>query len=320
MLAHSASDLFWMTRYLERAEHTARMLIVQFHALEDRTVEEIGQYWRRIYQSIGRTPIGGDISIEADDEDFMLLDSFTLADDLTFELANTDSIRSSMYFARENARQIRHVIGRQLWTALNTAYLDLKQHRIENIWDKQPLNFYLNSEETARKLSGIINDSVYRDDGWHFLQLGRYIERTQILASLLDAQIKVFATDKQHSDSVWNSLLYICNAQLAYRRKYSLLSLEPKQVLDFLIADSALPRSIQYSLKRTLHHLEGVSDAENRPELVKISHQAQAIVKLTDNDWRSKSIKDQEICETLRNILKSSQKLSDQIATSYFFY
>ncbi len=320
MLARSANELFWMSRYLERAEHTARLLIVQFDALEDRTVEEIDQYWRRIYHSIGRSPLGGELRENFDDEDFMLLDSFTLADDLTFELANVDSIRSSMYFARENARQIRNVVGRQLWSALNTAYLDLKQYRIELIWDKQPKNFYLNAEDTARTLSGIIHGSVYRDDGWHILQLGRFIERTQIVAALLDAQIRVFSTEIDHSDSDWNSLLLICNSQLAYRRKHSLLSLEPRQVLDFLILDDALPRSIRYCLNRTIEHLDALSKDQNRPKLIEINQQAQAIVESIQLDWLSDSMKDTQMCEILHSTLTSSQALSNAIATEYFFY
>lgn len=309
-----------MSRYLERAEHAARLLIVQFDALEDRTVEEIDQYWRRIYHSFGRSPIGGELRSNFDNEEFMLLDSFTLADDLTFELANTDSIRSSLYFARENARQIRHVIGKQLWSALNTAYLDLKQYRIEKIWDEQPEIFYMNAEDTARTLSGFIHGSVYRDDGWHFLQLGRFIERTQIVTALLEAQIRVFSTDSEYSDSDWNSLLLICNAQLAYRRKHSLLSLEPKQVLDFLILDVALPRSIRYCLNHTIQHLDALSKAQDRPQLIEINNQAQAIMESIQLDWQSESMEDSQMCDILQSALTSSQALSNAIAAEYFFY
>ncbi len=320
MLARSANSLFWMSRYLERAEHVTRLILVQFEALEDRTIDEIDQNWRRIYQSIGRSPLGGELRSNVDNEDYMLLDSFTLADDLTFEFANADSIRSSMYFARENAKQVRHLIGRQLWTGLNTAYINLKRSGIEQVWDKQPKEFFRNAENIARTLSGVVDSSVYRDDGWHFLQLGRYIERTQNVAALLEAQARVFSTDFKHSDSDWNSLLMICNSQLAYRRKYSLLSLNPNQVMDFLICDASLPNSIRYSLDRTLEHLLAVSADQDRTELIAINNQARAILGQIQRDWQCGEFEDSEICEILHNTLASSYELSNNVANAYFFY
>lgn len=318
MLARSAHGLFWMSRYLERAEHTARLLTAQFDALEDRTVEEIDQNWARIYLSIGRSPIGGELSENFGDEDFMLMDSFTLADDLTFELANVDSIRSSMHYARENARQIRNVIGRQLWTRLNTAYLELRNSGIEIVWDRQPRNFYLNVEDSIRTLSGILDSTAYRDHGWHFLQLGRYIERTQIVAALLDAHIQVFPTTQKHVASDWNSLLFICDAQLAYRRRHSLLALDPLRVLNFLICDASLSHSIQYSLERSLEHLNLVSSERNDPKITHINQNLKVVLQLIGDDWHSSFQIDEDVRSILQNVLESSRRISDEIASAYF--
>ena len=320
MLARSAHGLYWMSRYLERAEHTARLLTTQFKALEDRTVEEIDQNWHRIYLSLGRSPIGGELSGNFDDEDFMLMDSFTLADDLTFELANVDSIRSSMHYARENARQVRNVIGRQLWRRLNTAYLELKSSGIEFVWDRQPSSFYVNVEDTVRTLSGILDSTVYRDHGWHFLQLGRYIERTQIVAMLVDAHIQVYPTTQKHAVSDWNSLLFICDAQLAYRRRYSLLALDPIQVLNFLIRDASLSHSIEYSLQRTLEHLDAVSADRDDPKITHINREVKATMRLIENDWLSSIRMDKDVRDVLENILQSARRINDDIATAYFDY
>ncbi len=319
MLARSANGLFWMSRYLERAEHTARLLITQFDSMEDRPVEDIDDNWRRIFLSIGRSPLGGELTDNYEDEDLMLADSFTLADDLTFELANGDSILSSLHFARENARQIRNMIGRQFWTRLNTAYLELKSYRIEQIWDNQPKSFYSNAEDTARTLSGILDGSVYRDDGWNFLQLGRYLERMQQVSSLLDAQIQVFSQKFKFEVSDWSSLLLVCNAQLAFRRQHSLLLLRPRQVIEFLITDAALPYSILHALDCLQVNIDEVAGIDSEAESNGINGKLNAIRELCDLNRQSGALTDAEVCERLRGIQSLSREMNDDIASAYFF-
>ncbi len=320
MLARSAHGLFWMSRYLERAEYTSRLLTVQFDALEDRAVREIDRNWRRIYLSLARSPVGGDLTDNSDDEDFMLMDSFTLADDLTFEPSNPDSIMSCMYYARENARQVRNVIGRQLWTRLNTAYLDLKNSGITVIWGNHTKNFYHETEDTARTMSGILESTAYRDHGWHFFQLGRYVERTQIIAALLDAQIQVFPTNRQDQGPDWNSLLLACNAQLAYRRRHSMLPTDPKKVLEFLICNASLSYSIRYSLDRTLEHLHEVSADRDELQFTEINQQVENVLQSVAQVSQSGFSTEPEMREFLANVLAQSRATSDAIAIAYFDY
>ena len=89
MLSRNAQGLYWMGRYLERAQNGCHLLAEQFIIIEDRPVEQIDQSWRRLYLAVGRTPLGGHLP-PPDDEDFMLADAYTLADDLTFEPGNSD--------------------------------------------------------------------------------------------------------------------------------------------------------------------------------------------------------------------------------------
>ena len=125
MLARSAQGLYWMSRYLERAQHVCRLLRLQTESLVDRPLREIRFGWHRIYRGVGREPPAG--SLEAfDSEDYTLADSYTLADDLTFESSNTDSVWSCFALGRENARQMRHCISAEMWTRLNLAYLRIQ--------------------------------------------------------------------------------------------------------------------------------------------------------------------------------------------------
>ena len=114
MLSRNAQGLYWMSRYLQRAEHGCRLLADQFLSLEDRPVAEIERSWRRIYAGLGRVPPGRRPGCRGRaSEGFMLADAYTLADELSFEPRNPDAIRSCVAAARENARQVqqRHRSG-----------------------------------------------------------------------------------------------------------------------------------------------------------------------------------------------------------------
>lgn len=320
MLARTAQGLYWMSRYLERAEHTCRLLSTQFETLEDGSVEEIDENWRRIFESIARTPTGGYLSDNLDDEDFMLTDSFTLADEMTFELHNSDSIRSCINSARENARQVRNVIGLQMWTQLNKTYLELKNASIHKIWNDDPEMFYLNTGDSVRALSGIFDSTMYRDHGWHFSELGRYIERMQIVASLLLAQVQVFPSDADHSDSDWSSLLSICDSKLAYQRKHSPLAFYPREVLEFVLRNESLAHSVRFCLIEILKHLGSVSSPQMESTMNEIYAQSDLIGDYLDGNFKRDYPHDREISDLLRNILNASRSLNDSVNNVFFDY
>ena len=190
MLARSAQGLYWMSRYLERAQHLCRLLRLQTESLVDRPLREIRFGWLRIYHSVGREPPEG--SLEAfDSEDYTLADSYTLADDITFERLHPDSVWSCLALGRENARQMRQCISAEMWTCLNRTYLRLRDLEIQNIWRTSPESFYAQTSEQIDTLSGVAAATMYRDTGWRFMQLGRAVERAQLSASLLLAQLAI---------------------------------------------------------------------------------------------------------------------------------
>ena len=135
LLARTAQGLYWMSRYLERAQHYCRLLRLQSEALVDRPVRDINFGWSRIYVSMGREPPAGEIVLTQSDN-FTLADSFTLAGDNTFERTNPDSVWSCFSLGRENARQMRQSISAEMWSCLNLAYLRIQNLSIqENMED-----------------------------------------------------------------------------------------------------------------------------------------------------------------------------------------
>ena len=188
MLVRSAQGLYWMSRYLERARRLCRLLQLQTESLVDRPVREIHFGWSRIYASVNRLPPAGRIELLGSD-DYTLADSYTLAGDLTFERSNPDSVWSCFDQGRENARQIRQSISTPMWTQLNLAYLRLQELEMPDIWAISPESFYADTVAQIDTFVGVAAATMYRGEGWRFMQLGRFIERAQLLAALLVAQL-----------------------------------------------------------------------------------------------------------------------------------
>ena len=157
-------------------------------ALVDRPIREVYFGWSRIYDSMDRQPPMGSLEMDNDD-DYTLADSYTLADDLTFERSNTDSVWSCFALGRENARQMRHCISAEMWTRLNLAYLRIQKLSIQDIWRVSPESFYTETAAEIDTFVGVAESTMYRDDGWRFIQIGRLIERAQLSTALLLTQL-----------------------------------------------------------------------------------------------------------------------------------
>ncbi len=318
MLSRSALGLYWIGRYLERAEHVCRLLADQFETMKDRPVDEIDKSWRRLYRGLQRVPVGGELGSNLDDEQFMLVDAYTLADDLTFEPGNPDSIRNSLANARENARQVRNVVDEDLWSCLNLAFLDLRDIEIPDIWKDRPNEFYRRTEDAVRTFFGIAESNMYRDDSWHFLQLGRFVERAQLLAGLIEAQLTVYPVSGPQADPDWLSLLRICASQDSYGRLHS-LRFESAAVVDFLVADPLVSRSVRYAVARICEALDAVS--AGRPLIVEAGRRAGRLAAAIDYDWPNRDPADDEaIRATLREIGESCHQLHGDIDAAYFSY
>ena len=324
MLARNAQGLYWIGRYLERAEHLCRLLADQARALEDRPVEEIDRNWRRLYGALGRGPLGGALESNRGEEGFMLADAYTLADDLTFEPNNSDSIRECVAAARENARQVRNAIGGEMWSCLNATWLALRDARIQTVWSAGPGDFYRATEDSIRTFSGIAEDSMYRDHGWHFLRLGRFVERAQHVAALVRAHLAVFPTAGPHVESDWSSLLAICEARAAYRRLHS-LTFAPRDVVDFLVSDPRLSHSIRYALARIAAALDAVADVRTRPPTAGpqtgLRRRVGRMAARIDYDWPERAPDDDAAtASVLGEIGDSCRRLHADIAMTFFDY
>ncbi|MDE2702425.1 MAG: alpha-E domain-containing protein [Chloroflexi bacterium] len=262
LLARSAAGLYWMSRYLSRVENLSRLLYLQTEALSDRPVRDIHFGWTRIYRALGREPPWGVLD-QFEDDDYLLADSFTLAGDLTFEETNPSSIRACLGLGRDNARQMRQHISAAMWTQLNLAYLGIRDLTIEAVWRLNPEGFFAETEATIHKFWGVTAATMYRGDGWRFIQLGNLVERVQMISGLLVAQSSALEESGEGTDADWISLLRQFHARAAYNQRFG-LQIDPGKVLSLLIADPQLPGSLLGSLlyaQTHFHNLEAGPDA-----------------------------------------------------------
>ena len=178
-----------------------------------------------------------------------------------------------------------------MWSSLNLAYFDLRDVEMETIWNRQPGSFYDRTEGALRTVSGVAEGTIYRDDGWHFLQLGRFVERVQSVSALIDAHIALFPTAAPDSDADWLSLLWICEAHFAYRRLYS-QGLRPTSMVDFLVADPSLSHSIRHALGRIVEALDAV--AAGPPLRTEAERRAGRMAASIDHDWPDRDAGDDD--------------------------
>ena len=204
-------------------------------------------------------PFGADFELDEND-DFTLADSYTLAGDLTFERSNPDSVRNCFALGRENARQMRHCISAEMWTCLNLAWLRIRDLDIEDIWKDSPESFYARTTREIETFAGVAEATMYRDEGWRFMRLGLFIERAQLLAALLLAQIATERALDTAPETGWTSLLRAVRAFDAYRSRYG-VEVRPDRVLELLATDPQLPGSLYRSLEALASELAAIGPA-----------------------------------------------------------
>ena len=285
MLTRSAEGLYWTGRYLERTDHLCRLLRGQMEALVDRPTREIHFGWRRIYTALGRVQPGMDVGLGGSDDDFTLADAFTLADYLTFERSNPDSIWNGFSLARENARQMRHCISAEFWSCLNLTWLRLRMQRIEQIWKTAPEAFYTELGRDIDTLAGVAAATMYRDQGWRFLELGRYTERAQLIIALLLAHLATMRRPEEDGEAAgadWSSLLRVCQAVDAYRRRHG-AEVRPARVIDLLVNDPLVPRSLCHAIETASAELHALPLGPGpTADARRLAHQVRATLL---HDW-----------------------------------
>jgi uncharacterized alpha-E superfamily protein len=258
MLSRVADNLFWMSRYLERAEHVARLLDVHTNlALEMGPDDGDQSRDQRLVSSLTA-------SSEAMDD----IREDELVRQLTFDMDNPLAILFTITNARENARFVREQISSEMWTQINTLYLDLKEAKRQSRRRASPHDLYMDVQEGAHLFQGITDATMNHNQGWQFIQLGRHIERTLNLLQLLDVHFS--DTELMRDDNATTQVYFELTAMLksvsafeAYCKVYN-PNLEVWRIVEFLIFNAEFPRSLRFGVNRIVDSLDALADATSR--------------------------------------------------------
>lgn len=233
MLSRIAESLYWIGRYLERADDTSRILEVQLHQLlEDPSANE----------EVVSSSLLSALGISSPNNTAMNFQD--AINQLSFSIDQPSSILSSMISTRENARGIRESISSELWECINVSYNTLLAHSVskKRMGPREFFQLARIIKERVALAMGIADTTMARDDGWLFLSIGRSLERIDMTVRLLGVR---YATAKKSSD--WTATLKSCSAHEIFLRIYG-GNITGPAVVEFLLLDRLFPRSVHFSL------------------------------------------------------------------------
>ncbi|SLM32409.1 conserved hypothetical protein [Desulfamplus magnetovallimortis] len=257
MLSRVANSVYWMTRYIERAENIARFISVNLNLTLD-FPSEVSRQWQPIIMATGDYELfekkyGNDYSAQ------------NVIHFLALDQEYSNSIISSLRAARENARSVREIISSEMWEQVNRFYIELKDSTKTDFASRNPHKFFKIITMRGHMFTGLLYSTMSHGEAFQFALTGLLLERADKTSRILD--VKYFMLLPQAGevntpyDSIqWAAVLKSASALEMYRKRFHRII--PKQVCDFLIFDSAFPRSIRYCLKKaekSLHNISGAS-------------------------------------------------------------
>jgi uncharacterized alpha-E superfamily protein len=234
VLSRVADSFYWLRRYLERAEHSARVLLVYQGLKLDDPTDSAG---RRLLSAVGDGPPG-----------------FSPPGD-----PHRSGVAGCIAAARENARQIREQISSEMWEHLNRLYLRVRDSALRSHDGTDA--FMRTVIEGTHLFQGVAETTLSHGEGWHYMQLGRYIERATTTASMLEEYFPEpaeAATARIREYAAWVGLLRACAAFEPYCRTYT-ADITPERLIEFLLLNAESPRSVRFAADRIEESLRAIA-------------------------------------------------------------
>ncbi len=327
MLSRVAESMFWMSRYMERAENTARFLDVHFQLLLDLNkitlMDPAISFWEPL------------VLIASDWQHFHQFsdryDAEPVTEFLVFNRDNPNSIASCIAMARENARSIIESISSEMWEQINGMYHSLQKKNVKLIRSDtrsiasggDPYSLFGEIKKGSHLFQGITDCTLSRSEGWEFIQIGKYLERADNTGRLID--VKYHSLRHQaglHYGSVdvieWMAVLRSCCALEAFRRAYH-SKIEPDTILHYLMLDRDFPRSVYFCIAAAEEALWRISGSTRHKHLNGADQEAGRL--LGDLSWASvDDFYRRGLREYMSELKRRLAHLGEQIHQTYFAY
>lgn len=315
MLSRTADSLYWMGRYLERAEHTARLLDVHLDLTLDQPQAKVDQ--RRQYVLA---------ALDLPTNYAKAQDEYSLTYTNILDHNNPNSVRSCIGAARENARQVREQISTEMWNQLNEFYLFVEQIDMDAMWSAEPQEFMQEVNEGVHLFHGITDSTMNHGEGWYFVEAGRFIER----AISLTLNISVYFCPHTRlpketvenplldEDLLWLGLLRSCTGFEAYCKVYT-ADLNRQQILEFLLLNPYFPHSVSFAVSMLHESLRGIADSTAKPRTERAYRRAGRLhaelqYELVDE------IPEENLPHHLNNIAVQCHQIHNALYDSYISY
>lgn len=251
MLSRVADNLYWVSRYLERAEHAARIVGVHLNLMLEQDPAAEGRRWSRVLSALGNQE-------PATVETFAASQAFAL-----------DQIMTSIAEARENARQVREQVSSEMWEQLNRLYHETRRMGTPEFWGSQPHEMLVTVTQSSHLFQGVTDSTMIHGEGWQFIQVGRFMERVQATARLIDLHFAEFFRSSEGMNATehmeWIGLLRSCTAFEAYCKVYT-ADLRPERIAEFLLLNAEFPHSVRFAVEELRKSLEAVHATTGRQQ------------------------------------------------------
>ena len=313
MLARTASNLFWLARYTERADYLARLLQVAGRMSAVRVDTETSNEWASAIVAAGCE--------EGFYQKHEIATSENVVAYLTFDRDNPSSICNCIETARRNARAVRTALTTDMWEAVNTSWMEL--HDFEAVeMDEDHLTEFLDWVKSRTSLvHGVYANTMLRRDGFHFTRIGQFLERADNTARLLDVKYHVRLPTAEDVGGVidyyqWLAILRVVGARRAYRVLFK-GQVDPAQVAELLILRPEFPRSLVFCFEQITLNLDAIvaHDPRLSSESRRIAHSQYAALRF----GHVEQIIEHGLHEYLSELVECCDHLGDEIARGHLF-
>ena len=311
MLSRVANAIYWMSRYIERAENVARFISVNLNLLLDMPSEK-GKHWEPLVMITG-----DQAKFEADYPEY---DQEAVIRFLTFDKAYSNSILTCLEAARENARSIREIISSEMWEHLNNFYLELAEAGSATFAMADPHRFFKIIQMRSHLFTGLLDSTMSHGEAWNFARIGMMIERADKTSRILDVKYfmllpRADLVNTPIDNIQWAAVLRSASAFEMFRKRHHHIT--PRSVAQFLIFDDKFPRSIRHCVAKAqvcLHRVTGSPPGSAHNAAERHLGRLKADLEYTDID----EVIDQGMHEYLDGLQTRLNRVDTAIGTTFF--
>ena len=311
MLSRVANSIYWMCRYIERAENVARFISVNLNLLLDMPSEK-GKHWEPLMMITGDQAL-----FEKKYQDYTQKE---VSHFLTFDREYPNSILTCLAAARENGRSIREIISSEMWEHLNNFYLELADNRSPAMAIEDPHRFFKIIQMRSHLFTGLMDSTMSHGEAWNFARIGMMVERADKTSRILDVKYfmllpRADMVNTPIDNIQWTAVLKSASAFEMFRKEHHQIT--PRKVAGFLIFDNQFPRSIRHCISKAqicLHRITGSPPGSANSTAEKRLGRLKADLEYTDID----EVLDHGMHEYLDGLQIRLNLVDEAIGTSFF--